>query len=180
MLKIHFWEKFWYDQMVMNYWISAYTSKNVLDVFQNFFDGCSRREPWKENESAVIIAIWMNDCSIEKDAKLQRVWIEDFRKNIESIILKCREDALITKVIFVWNINVDEEAINSGDDCENYFYNSEVIKYNATIKELAAKNNFWYIDVFWLMNNEDLEDWLHPNTVWHTKIFEKVRNYLED
>jgi hypothetical protein len=32
--------------------------------------------------------------------------------------------------------------------------------------------------VFWLMENDDLEDGIHPNTKWHTKIFKRVKNYL--
>jgi len=46
----------------MNYWVSAYTSYNILKVFQYFFDWCSRREYWKEKDSTIVIAIYKRSC----------------------------------------------------------------------------------------------------------------------
>jgi len=164
--------------MVMNYWIASYTSANIVKVFKSFFDWCSRRDPWKEKESIVICTIWINDCSVNKKTKLSRVSKEEFEKNLNVILENVKNDDLIKKLIFVLNINVDEDVINS-DDWDFFFFNSEIIKYNNIIKNFCKKNNLAYIDLFWIMEKDDLEDWLHPNNKWHQKIFEKVREFLE-
>lgn len=178
MLKIHLWKKYWYDKMLMNFWISAYTSYNILTVFQYYFDWCSRREFWKEKDSTVVIEIWINDCSIDKITKEPRVNKKYFRKNINIIIDKCKKERLVKRIIFVTNTNVDEKVVNNTDDGDFLFYNKDINIYNDIIKEICTANNLEYIDLFWLMDKDDLEDWLHPNTKWHTKIFEKVKKYF--
>jgi len=178
MLKVYLWKKYWYDKMVMNYGISAYTSYNIIKVFQSLFDACSRREYGKEKDSTVVIAIGINDCSINMKTKKPRVDKEQFTNNINIIIDKCKEEILIKKVVFVGNINVNEKIINNANDWEFFFYNNDIEIYNSIIRNLCNKNGIEYIDLYWLMNNDDLEDWLHPNTKWHIKIFERVRDYL--
>ncbi len=180
MLKVDLWKKFWYDKMVMNYWIASYTSENVLKVFQPFFDWCSRREIWEEKDSIVIIAIWINDCCIDTITNGPRINKEQFRKNIQEIINRYKNDELIKKVIFVGNINVDEKVVNNDKRGDFLFFNSDIEKYNEIIKENCKQNNLDFIDLFWLMENEDLEDWLHPNTKWHEKIFNEVKKFLID
>ncbi len=179
-LKIDLWKKYWYNKMLMNYWVSAYTSNNIIKVFQPFFDGCSRREPWKEKESTVVIAIWINDCCIDTITNEPRVNKEQFRKNIKEIINICKSDNLIKKVVFIGNTNIDEKVVNNDERWDFLFFNSEIKKYNEIIKENCNKNNLDFIDLFWLMEDDDLEDWLHPNTKWHEKIFDRVRNFITD
>jgi len=178
MLKLYLWKKYWYDKMLMNYGISAYTSYNIITVFQYLFDACSRREYGKEKDSIVIIAIGINDCSINMKTKKLRVDKEQFINNINIIIDKCKKEKLIKKAVFVGNINVNEKIINNANDWEFFFYNNDIEIYNSIIKKLCNKNGIEYIDLYWLMENDDLEDGLHPNSKWHTKIFEKVKKYL--
>ena len=178
MLKVDLWKKYWYGKMLMNYWIEGYTSCNIITVFQHFFDACSRMEDWKEEKSIVVIAVWINDCSIDLITKKPRVNKEYFEKNINILINKCKEEKLINKVWFIGNTNVDEKIINNADGWEFLFYNSDIEIYNGIVKKICNKNDIEYIDVFWLMKNDDLEDGIHPNTKWHTKIFKRVKNYL--
>lgn len=178
MLKTFFWKKNWYEKMVMNYWISAYTSDNVLKVFDSFFNWVSKRESGKEKESIVVIAIGINDCSFNRVDNQARVWEIRFRKNIESLIYKCKSNSLVKEVVFIGNINVDEGRINDNEG-DNLFYNKEIEKYNKILQDQCLDNKIKYIDVFWIMEMEDLEDWLHPTTKWHEKIFERVKEYLD-
>jgi hypothetical protein len=30
--------------------------------------------------------------------------------------------------------------------------------------------------MFDLLENQDLFDWIHPNSIWHKKIFNKIKN----
>lgn len=165
----------------MNYWISAYTSENLVSCFDSFFSAVSKREPGKEKESIVVFAIGINDSAEFRNTGDKIVDIDSFRKNIQTLINKCQSEKLIQNVIFVGNINVDEMVANGEykDGAEKYFYNSEIEKYNSIIKELAEKTTCSYIDLFWLMDTDDLEDWLHPNLKWHKKIYEVVKEYLK-
>ncbi len=178
-LKIDLWKKYWYEKMLMNYWVSAYTSDNVLKVFQSFFDGCSRRKIWKEKDSMVLVAIWINDCSISKETKNPQVNRGQFERNIKEIIDICNRDELIKKLVFVGNINVDEEVVNNDEEWDFLFYNSEIEKYNRIIKRVCDENGLDFIDLFWIMDSGDLEDWLHPNGGGHEKIFCEVKRFLE-
>ncbi len=178
-LKTYLWKNYGYDYMLINYWVSAYTSENILKIFQHFFDACSRREPWKEKESMIVIAIGINDCSIIKSTWKPRVSKEQFSMNIESIIKQCKQDKLIQRIILVSNINVDEDVINSDVEWEHLFLNKNIQEYNSILQNACKQNNLEFIDMFWIMEKDDLEDWLHPNTKWHRKMFEKVRIYLK-
>lgn len=178
MLKVNLWKQYWYEKMVMNYWVAAYTSENIVNIFQSYFDWCSRREVWKEKDSTVIIGIWINDCSINNITNQPRINKEEFTKNITKIIGKCKNDELINRIIFITNINIYEKVVNNYEEWNFLFFNEKIEKYNTIIKNLCIQNNIESIDLYWIMNKDDLEDWLHPNTKWHTKIFKKVEQYL--
>ena len=179
MLKTDYWKKYWYDKMVFNFWVSAYTSKDILNYFDSSFKMVNNRKIWKEKESDIIFSIWINDSSKDINTSISQVNTTDFKKNIETLVEKCQKNSLINNVIFVGNINVDESIINKEwEDWDYYFYNDEIQKYNTILENIAKETTCSYIDVFWLMNNNDLEDGLHPNTKWHNKIYSKVKEFL--
>lgn len=180
-LKIDFWKKYWYEKMVFNGGISAYTSKNILNYFEPFFNAVCKREIWKEKQTTIIFAIWINDSAEDTVTKEKRVTISKFEKNIETLIALCKKEELIQKVLFLSATNVEEDVINRKDSswAEYYFYNNDIQKYNQLIKTLAEKNEYAYVDIFGLMQDWDLDDGLHPNSQWHQKIYEKVLEHLE-
>lgn len=179
-LKADYMKNYSYDRMVMNYGISAYTSDNLVNCFDSFFNAVSRREPWKEKESIVIFTIGINDSAETIHTWEKRVNIEKFEKNIKTLIEKCQQEKLIHNVIFLGNINVDEAVINDAENewNEHFFYNKEIEKYNSVIKRVTEDTTCSYLELFWLMKPEDLEDGLHPNSQGHRKIYEKVKEYL--
>jgi lysophospholipase L1-like esterase len=177
-LKAEYMKEYSYDRMLMNYGISAYTSDNFVNCFENFFQAVSRREPGKEKESIVIFAIGINDSSENRETWEKKVNIEKFEENIKMLIEKCQQEELIQNVIFLGNINVDESVINTVEDGEYSFFNNEIQKYNSVLKKLAEDTTCSYLELFWLMKPEDLEDGLHPNTQGHKKMYERVKEYL--
>lgn len=181
-LKIDFWKRFWYEKIVFNYWISAYTSEHLVQFFDWFFNAVSKREIWKEKESVIILAIWINDSSEKIWTGEKWVSISKFKENIELLIQKCKSEKYIKDVFFLGNINVDEWVRNdiSNPDIEKFFYNSEIQQYNAILKELAEEASYHYLELHWCMENDDLSDGLHPNSQWHEKIYKKIVNFLED
>lgn len=180
-LKIDFWKKYWYEKMIFNACISAYTSNHIINCFDSFFNAVSKREVWKEKETIIIFAIWINDSGENPETKIKRVEINQFEANIQTLIDKCQQKVLIQNVVFVWATNVEEDIINREDSlwADNYFYNDHIQKYNQIIKSLAEKSTCNYIDVFGLMEKWDLEDGLHPTSQWHKRIYKKVLEFIE-
>lgn len=180
-LKIDLWKKYGYEKMVFNAWVSAYTSENIINCFSNVFSAISRREPHKEKQTIIIFAIGINDSAEFMKTSDKRVEKNKFENNINTLIEICKAEKLIHNVIFLSATNVIEEVINQESNpwAEHYFYNSEIQEYNSALKYLVEKNDYSYIDVFGLMEEEDLEDWLHPNSKWHQKIYTEVLNFIE-
>jgi len=58
------------------------------------------------------------------------------------------------------------------------YKNKDVIEYSQIIKEFCDKNNLPFIDIYDILNMDDLEDGLHPNSIGHEKIFQKVKDFL--
>lgn len=181
-LKIDYWKQYWYEKIIFNAWVSAYTSNNIINCFDNTVKAISRREEWKEKDTIIIFAIWINDSAENIITKEKRVELHQFKKNIEALIEKCKQEKLIQRVIFLSAINVEEQVINDVDSlwAEHFFYNNEIKEYNSVVQQLAGKEWYEYIDVFWTMQHNDLEDGLHPSSKWHQKIYEIVLKYLEN
>ena len=174
-LKIYFWKK-WSNNEVANLWISWDTTRDLIKRYEVFKNSYIEKY---QNISTIIFSIWINDSYLFEDWKNQ-VDINDFKNNLEKLIRLSKNNKLVNRVIFLSNINVDESR-TCPVSWKNIFYkNEEIKKYNEIIKKVCKENEIDFIDLFWIMENSDLEDWIHPNAKWHIKIFEKVRNYLEN
>lgn len=174
-LKIKLWEN---DIDVSNCAISAYTSRDVLNIFEPFFNAYSNRAEWKEKETIVIFAIWTNDSSfrgggyyVEKD---------EFKWNLIKLASICRNNSLIKKLFFLTSINCDETKTTPTPWAEAYYRNIDIERYNQVIKEVSKENNLEYLDLFWVIDNSELPDWLHPDANWHKKIYDKVYDFLKN
>jgi lysophospholipase L1-like esterase len=103
---------------------------------------------------------------------------DQFEKNLEEIIKKAK--IITPDIIFIGFNNVDDKRTAPAPWGNFYYHNSKVEKYNEIMKNICQKNNIPYIDIFNLLKNEDLADGLHPNSLGHEKIFQKVKNFLEE
>ncbi len=99
-------------------------------------------------------------------------WVE---KNLEKLIFLSKKHT--KKIVFIWLTNVNEKLASTKKD---FFKNNRIKKFDEIIKKIAIKNNCDYLEIFDLLKNSDLEDWLHPNNLGHKKIFEKVKEKLEN
>lgn len=46
------------------------------------------------------------------------------------------------------------------------------------IKEIGKEYNLKFIETYFLLENDDFFDGLHPTTKGHTKLFEEIRKYF--
>ena len=48
------------------------------------------------------------------------------------------------------------------------------------MREVCAEHQVLFLDVFGLLENEDLDDGLHPNVRGHEKLFQRIKDFLLD
>ena len=134
---------------------------------------CVAREP-----DLVLIAIGMNDSQYINTKDNSRVPLEKFQSNLGELLMKAKKYAL--EVIFIGLSDIDETKLMPIPwDVTKYYDKENVALYNSKIKEFCEKNNLKFIEMQGLLNNEDLEDGLHPNAQGHEKMFLRVKDFLE-
>ncbi len=135
-----------------------------------------------ENEARIpdiiMIAIGINDSKYINTKGNPFVPFEEFGNNLLSVVEQAK---LFTEnIVFVGLTKVDEARTmgNCEWDTNEYFDNENVEIYNAKIKEICEKNNLFFIEMLDLLENKDLKDGLHPNSVGHEKMFLRIRDFL--
>ncbi len=159
---------------VSNCSISGYISSDVKNIFNSFLEAYSEKA--RNKESIIVFEIWTNDASLINWS--YKTSPDIFRKNLIYLLDMCNTNKIIKKVFFLTCPNCDEEKIDNTFWVEK-FKNSNIEKYNIIIKEVCEENNREFLDVFWILEESDFYDWLHPNSLWHEKIFKKVYDFLE-
>ena len=127
----------------------------------------------------IIIAIGAND-SIFRLNKHQDVTELQFIENLNSLL----------NIAFTFTKKVVFVGLGKGDDTDTVplkrsttgkCYSKEVTKlYNDYIKKFSFDHDIPFVDVFGQLTDADFDDGLHPNIAGHKKIFDLVRNKLED
>ncbi|MBT4208904.1 SGNH/GDSL hydrolase family protein [Candidatus Woesearchaeota archaeon] len=133
-----------------------------------------------EKTDIIIFAIGINDLKHIGKNTQSIISLEKFQENLEKLIIQAKK---ITKDIILLGLtNIDETktlpVFWNGENTNIFFNKSDVNLYNSKIKDISQENNLKFIDMLDLLENEDLEDGLHPNSRGHQKIFNKVKDFL--
>jgi len=157
--------------LVYNLWIPGDISSNLVKRFES--------ETIFRDWEIVIVAIWINDSCFIQGYDINLVSREEFAKNLSKIYeisLKLR----LQKLIFVWLTQVNETLVNPYPESSTWksYKNKFIREYDEIIEKFCSENNLGYIDLKNLIKIDELPDWIHPNSVWHEKIFEKVKKSL--
>ncbi len=127
--------------------------------------------------NVIIFGIGNNDSLYLKSKDSNNVDLKKFKENFNELYKKSKK--FTKEVIFVGLTKVDEKKTDpipwNIDKC---YINEYIKKYNNAIKEICKENNLPFIEMFGLLNDEDLEDGLHPNAQGHEKMFHRVKDYL--
>lgn len=164
-----------YDIFVYNQSIPWDNSEKLLVRFSS---ECRARTP-----QIVIFAIGTNDSVYSWNKNDPIVSIKQFQNNLEELISQVIEFDFVENIVFIWLAQVDESKTMPIPWLTDTFCDNESItKYNLVIKETCIKFELPYIELFNLLNENDLDndDWLHLNSQGHYKIFMKVKEYLEE
>lgn len=155
---------------VYNLSISGGTTDTILKRFES--------ESKIREADAIIFQSGGNDSCFMGNNGPNQIPIDNFRDNIQKIIDKSRD--ITPNIIFIGFKNIDESKTMPVSWRDIYYLNSEIKKYDEAMRDICKKNDVLYLDIFGLLNNEDFEDGLHPNASGHEKIFDKVKNFLEE
>lgn len=160
------------DLLVYNRWISWYSTQDFIN------DDRAKLLCQTKQFDTIIIALWSNDSRWNSSTQQYNVSLDQFQRNLLDLFEVIK---IHTKhIIFLWLITVDETKTTPIPRKTNLSYNNDAIKqYNQTIQDFTYHNNVDYIHLYDLLDNNDLDDGLHPNASGHQKIFEKVLDYLQ-
>ncbi len=127
--------------------------------------------------NVIIFGIGNNDSLYLKSKDSNNVDLKKFQENFNELYKKSKK--FTKKVIFVGLTKVDEKKTDpipwNIDKC---YINEYIKKYNDAIKSVCKENSLPFIEMFDLLNDEDLEDGLHPNAKGHEKMFQRVNDFL--
>jgi lysophospholipase L1-like esterase len=161
-LKTYFWQKKDWDTDVYNYGISG---DKLSDVLKRFDFEASIRPP-----RTVILFVGINDSPHAKNPK--GTPITEFKEDYNKLLEKAKK--FTEKIIIVGLTNVDEEIEEKG------YKNEEIKKYDRAVREIAEERKLSFVDCFGILTKADLSvDGLHPDADGHKKIFEKVKEALQ-
>ena len=155
---------------IYNLSISGGTTETILERFES--------EAKIREADAIIFQSGGNDSYLKGKDGPNQISIDQFRKNLEEIIGKAKN--ITPNIIFIGFKNVDETKTMPVSWKDIYYVNAEIQKYDEVMRVVCKENSIPYLDIFGLLKNEDFEDGLHPNTAGHKKIFEKVKDFLEE
>lgn len=175
MLKVDFWKQDnWMD--VVNLGISW---DETVDIMKRF-DSEVMAYTQKYHEKIVIIfAVWVNDSVTNKDENINAYSEEQFSKNYDELLLKAGK--YTKNIILLGLTKADEKLVCPFPWSKTWkcFKNNRIIRFDSIIKQKAQENNYKFIEMFDLLNEDDLDDGIHPNTKWHKKIYEEVKGNLK-
>lgn len=160
-----------YDIEIYNLGVSGNTTNDLLERFN--------AEAKARHPSLIIFSIGDNDSVYIASKKTQDVPIEQFESNLQELVKRAKK--FTDKIVFLGGKKVDESQTTPIPWLTDYHYTNEnIILYDKKIKEVAEKNNVFYLRMFDLLDiKNDLDDGLHPNAQGHQKMFERVKDFLE-
>ncbi len=167
-------------QHVFNLAVSGRTTNDIIERFKR--ELLSRKSADPDNEILALVSVPINDSRfvMENGEVKQEVPEKVFKNNLQKI--KNLADKYADRLIFLEITKVVDEktnpwyVVNDGISWKN----SIIQKYNKILEEFCEKEKINFIPMFDLFDDEDLPDGLHPNSVGHQKMFERIKGFLEE
>jgi acyl-CoA thioesterase-1 len=146
---------------VYNRGVSGDTTENLLKRFSI--------EAESIRPDTIVFAIGINDSKYPTGEGESLVPLEDFKKNVRTLIEQARA---YTENIFIIS------TTSVGDDAENMiprFLNAQIQTYSSALKEIADEEQISFVDVSNALDmHTDLYDGLHPNAQGYEKLYRVI------
>jgi len=143
------------------------------DLLVRFKVECEARKP-----QIIIFAIGINDSQYVKTKDNSHTLLEKFQTNLVELINQAKNFS--DKIVFIGLTKVEESKVMPApwSDKKISYDNDNIMKYNTVIKKISNDNNLPFIDLLDLLEPNDLNDGLHPNSEGHKKMFLKIKEFL--
>lgn len=158
------------DVDVYNLGISGDTTADLIERIEV---EAKSREP-----DFIIFAIGINDAQFIHSTNGLRVSLDDFQKNLVKLLSIAKK--FTDQVVFVGLTRVDESKTTPIPWYTDKSYTNENIRqFDDVIKKFCDDNKLKFLSMGNVIADDDLIDGLHPNTVGHIKIFERVKEEIK-
>jgi len=155
--------------IIYNLSISGDSSKELLKRFEV--------EAKARNPHIIIFSIGLNDSYYFNKTGKYYVSLIDFEKNLN--ILYDQAKNITNNIIFLGLTNIEDSKLMPVPWEKEISYDAKsVIKYDKMIESFCKKNSILFLDMFDLLNFQDLDDGLHPNSQGHNKMFHRIKNFI--
>lgn len=146
---------------------------NTDDLIARFSVEMGAREP-----NMVIFAIGINDSQFVISENRNRISLENFRNNLEKMIELAQERGC--SVILIGLTRVDESKTTPIPwNTDKKYLNEYIQTYDSVLQDISEKKGLPFIAMSDVVQLEDLEDGLHPNTNGHKKMFDAIKGKIE-
>ena len=126
----------------------------------------------------IVFAIGINDAKSIHPANTSHILLDEFKNNLNK--LRKIANKFVDKIAFVGLTPVNEfktKPISWNIDIS--YENKNIKNFDGVINKFCEENGAKFISMDGIININDLDDGLHPNTEGHKKIFNKVRPEIE-
>ncbi len=131
----------------------------------------------EDNEYLIIFSIGVNDTQ-DVNGK-DRVTLEQYENNILYLLSTAKKHT--NNIVFLGLTKVDKSKVVPlpWSKSKSYF-NRKITLFDNKLKEICTKNNIKYISMYDELSLNELSDGLHPNSIGHQKICNKVNEFIND
>lgn len=145
---------------------------NSEELLKRFSNENAARDP-----NTIMIAIGINDSQYINSKDNPYVSLQKFEQNLLELIEQAKK--FTKEIIFVGLTKIDETRLMPVPwDETRYFDEENAALYNAKIKEICGNNKLLFIEMLDSLNDDDLEEGLHPNSKGHEKMFLRIKDFL--
>lgn len=128
----------------------------------------------------IAFAIGMNDAATRGEERTPLVSIDKYQRVVRDLVAKAKAAAPTVLIIGITNVDETRAAPLAASATGKSFWNESIRAYNDVLKQEAEHAHVSFIDVFGILENEDLADGLHPNARGYDKMFEVLAPYFHE
>ena len=167
------------DCKFFNLAVSGYSTE---DIIKSFTDKVNAHHDGVE-PCAVLFAIGTNDSQWLVHENRERFTPEEFRENLEKLLLLARQKT--QKIGFVGLTPIQEDVISPKPWKKDRAYICKRVEtFNNVLREFCRENKLFFVDNWKDWTSQDYSTWihdgLHPNTEGHARIAANVRPLLAE
>ena len=147
------------------------TSKDILNKIDNIlnsfiYDGFN---------NIVILLIGVNDTQLFNGN--YKISIDNYKSNIKKITKKIMRKGMQLIILGLTRIESNEKFLWKPN---KYYDNSIISEYDSELRRLCEEDKIKYIPMQDVLQKGDYIDGLHPNQMGHKKIFERIKDFINE